>query len=202
MLQYIDDNIDFSIERIKKGIIDSLEIGNIDIIFIDYIQLIKIAKQRQNREEELSKIIKEFKFLARKYDVPIVITSQLSRNIETRGHSKRPLLNDIRDSGAIEDDCDLVCFLYRPEHYGMTEWDDDDHSPCEEQAELIVAKHRNGGLKNIRLKFKKEIFRFSTLECFDDDFVSGMNIFSTDVSPDNFTSPSDAFGTNDDDVPF
>ncbi|MCG8748893.1 replicative DNA helicase [Tenacibaculum finnmarkense] len=194
---YVDDEIDFSINGIKTRIIDCIENKQVDIVFIDYIQLINLGtSKRQNREEELSIIIKELKFLARKYNVPIVITSQLSRAVENRGGDKRPLLSDIRDSGAIEDDADVVCFLYRPEHYGMIEWDDDDNSPCEGQAELIIMKNRTGGLGGIRLSFVPHLFKFDNLEEINsNEFECSIN---ESMASSNFISQEDAFGFSED----
>ena len=106
----------------------------------------------------------------------------------------------MRESGAIEQDADIVSFIYRPEYYGLTEWDDDDHTPCEGQGEFIVAKHRNGGLDNIRLKFTGHLAKFSDLEdSFSSEFESKMN---ADVN--QRIEPKDAFGTeeNDNEVPF
>ena len=130
--------------------------------------------------------------------------SQLSRAVETRGGSKRPLLSDLRESGAIEQDADIVSFIFRPEYYGMTEWDDDEHTPCEGQGEFIIAKHRNGGLDNIRLKFTGHLAKFSDLEeGFSSEFQSSMNTdFTEDVFPDTRIEPKDAFEINEDDVPF
>ena len=102
--------------------------------------------------------------IAKELDVPVIALSQLSRAVETRGGSKRPLLSDLRESGAIEQDADIVSFIFRPEYYGLTEWDDEDGTPCEGQAEFIIAKHRNGGLDNIRLKFIGHLAQFSNLE--------------------------------------
>ena len=154
-----------------------------------------------NREQEISMISRNLKALAKELNVPVIALSQLSRAVETRGGSKRPLLSDLRESGAIEQDADIVSFIFRPEYYGVTEWDDDDHTPCEGQGEFIVAKHRNGGLENIRLKFTGHLAKFSDLEeGFSSEFQSSMN----SVSPDQFISPKDAFGIEDDggDVPF
>ena len=85
-------------------------------------------------------------------NVPVIALSQLSRAVETRGGSKRPILSDLRESGAIEQDADIVSFIYRPEYYKIDEWDDEERTPSAGQAEFIVAKHRNGGLNNIKLK--------------------------------------------------
>jgi replicative DNA helicase len=155
-----------------------------------------------NREQEISTISRNLKALAKELSVPVIALSQLSRAVETRGGSKRPLLSDLRESGAIEQDADIVSFIFRPEYYGMTEWDDDEHTPCEGQGEFIVAKHRNGGLDNIRLKFTGHLAKFSDLEeGFSSEFQSSMNSpFDDEFSPNQRIEPKDAFG--DDDVPF
>ena len=142
--------------------------------------------------------------------MPVIALSQLSRAVETRGGSKRPLLSDLRESGAIEQDADIVSFIYRPEYYKIEEWDDEERTPTEGQAEFIIAKHRNGGLDNIRLKFEGHLGRFANLETFDSpfEFQSALNKdddnpFSTDMPS---TSPEQAFGSNmnddENDVPF
>src|SRR5690606_34571184 len=109
----------------------------------------------------------------------VIALSQLSRAVETRGPSKRPLLSDLRESGAIEQDADIVSFIYRPEYYNIEEWDDEEASPTAGQAEFIVAKHRNGGLDNIRLKFIGKYGKFDNLEennfAFD-EMPSRMNV--------------------------
>ena len=110
------------------------------------------------------------KSLAKELNVPVIALSQLSRAVETRGGTKRPILSDLRDSGAIEQDADIVSFIYRPEYYGIDEWDDDDRSSSEGQAEFIVAKHRNGGLDTIRLKFTPQLWKFENLSDIDSSF--------------------------------
>ena len=113
------------------------------------------------------------------------------------------MLSDLRESGAIEQDADIVSFIYRPEYYGLTEWDDEERTPCEGQAEFIVAKHRNGGLDNIKLKFTAHLAQFSNLdEDFGSEFQSSMN----SISQSNKPNAEDAFGSSDNlddgDVPF
>jgi len=198
---FINDNANLSIDDLVDKAKEFINNNDVEIIFIDYIQLLNINKpKRQNREEELSIIIKKLKILSREFNIPVIVTSQLSRAVETRGGIKRPWLSDIRDSGAIEDDADMVCFLFRPEYYGQTEWDDDSHSPCEGQGELIVAKHRNGRLENIRLKFIEHLAQFLDLEeGFDIDFQSKMNAIPDSAQQIN---PDDAFGDDTNDVPF
>ena len=195
---FIEDSPSLTIDEIINKAEKNITENFVEIIFIDYIQLIGLVKpQRQNREEELSIVTKKLKHLSKKHQIPVIITSQLNRSLETRGGSKRPLLFDFRDSGAIEDDSDIVMFLYRPEYYGITEWDDDLHLPCESQAELIIAKNRFGVKENIRLKFEEHITKFSNLEEFgDSEFITSMNAsYSEDL-----IEPKDAFGA--DDVPF
>ncbi len=102
-----------------------------------------------NREQEISTISRSIKEIAKELDIPIIALSQLSRSVETRGGDKRPMLSDLRESGAIEQDADIVCFIYRPEYYGLTEWAD--NTPCNGQGEIIIAKHRNGSLEDVRL---------------------------------------------------
>lgn len=202
---FIDDTPSLSIFDLRAKARRLVSQHGVKIIIVDYLQLMtaggSAGKGGGNREQEISTISRNLKALAKELAVPVVALSQLSRAVETRGGSKRPLLSDLRESGAIEQDADIVSFIFRPEYYGVTEWDDDDHTPCEGQGEFIVAKHRNGGLENIRLKFTGHLAKFSDLEeGFSSEFQSKMN----DVSPDQFISPKDAFGIEDeiDDVPF
>jgi replicative DNA helicase len=151
----------------------------VKIIVIDYLQLMTAGGDNKgNREQEISTISRSLKSIAKELNVPVIALSQLSRAVETRGGSKRPLLSDLRESGAIEQDADIVSFIFRPEYYGLTEWDDDDGTPCDGQAEFIIAKHRNGGLENIRLKFTAHLAKFSNLDTDDSfatEFTSKMN---------------------------
>ena len=152
-----------------------------------------------NREQEISNISRNLKSLAKELNIPIIALSQLSRAVETRSGPKRPQLSDLRESGAIEQDADIVSFIYRPEYYGIQEWDDDERTPTSGQAELIVAKHRNGGLDKIRLKFVPSLGKFEDIQNYDSshEFESRMN-------PDdleNFDSKSND-NSNDDNMPF
>ena len=154
---------------------------------------------------ELSNTRTDLGVLAKELDIPVIALSQLSRAVETRGSSKRPLLSDLRESGAIEQDADIVSFIYRPEYYKIEVWDDEEQSPTEGQAEFIVAKHRNGGLDNIRLKFLGKYGKFDNLDDFGtpfDEFPSAMN----DRNVTNDLPPGEQiFGSsfsNDSEVPF
>tara|TARA_B100001093_G_C26859875_1_gene1029503 strand:+ start:8352 stop:9866 length:1515 start_codon:yes stop_codon:yes gene_type:complete len=201
---FIDDTPSLSIFDLRAKARRLASQHKIKLIIIDYLQLMTAGSSQKggNREQEISTISRNLKALAKELDIPVIALSQLSRAVETRGGSKRPLLSDLRESGAIEQDADIVSFIYRPAYYKIDEWDDEDQSPTEGQAELIIAKHRNGGLENIRLKFIGELGRFENLEDFDMpfEFESKMN--------DNFdqsslrTNPNDAFDGSGDGMPF
>ena len=137
------------------------------MIMIDYLQLMQVSGSSENRAGEISEISRSLKALAKELNCPVVALSQLNRSLEQRPN-KRPVMSDLRESGAIEQDADIVSFIYRPEYYKIDEWDDEERSPTEGQAEFIVAKHRNGGLDEIRLKFVGHLGRFENLELFDD----------------------------------
>ncbi|MCD8438786.1 replicative DNA helicase [Tenacibaculum finnmarkense] len=205
---FIDDTPALSIFDLRAKARRLVSQHDVKIIVIDYLQLMTAGGSSGNREQEISTISRNLKALAKELSIPVIALSQLSRAVETRGGSKRPLLSDLRESGAIEQDADIVSFIFRPEYYGMTEWDDDDHTPCEGQGEFIVAKHRNGGMDNIRLKFTGHLALFSDLdEGNSSEFESSMNggiadSFNNEVASSNFASPEDAFGPSDDDVPF
>ncbi|MCF6347447.1 MAG: replicative DNA helicase [Flavobacteriaceae bacterium] len=202
---FIDDTPSLSIFDLRAKARRLASQHGVKIIVIDYLQLMTAGtntKGTGNREQEISMISRNLKALAKELNIPVIALSQLSRAVETRGGSKRPLLSDLRESGAIEQDADIVSFIYRPEYYGQTEWDDEERTPCEGQGEFIVAKHRNGGLENIRLKFTGHLAQFSDLEeAFATEFQSKMNDF---ITP-NLPSAEEAFGDDTDDdggVPF
>jgi len=212
---FIDDTPSLSIFDLRAKARRLKSQQDIQLIVIDYLQLMTAGGSQKggNREQEISTISRNLKALAKELNVPVIALSQLSRAVETRGGSKRPLLSDLRESGAIEQDADIVSFIYRPEYYKIDEWDDEDRSPTAGQAEFIVAKHRNGGLDEIRLKFVGHLGRFENLEAFDSpfEFHSRMNAAANDdtFKTDNLPSPKDAFGDNpasgalpDDDIPF
>jgi len=122
----------------------------IEMIFVDYLQLITIPGER--RFDEISKISRGLKILAKELQIPVLALSQLSRAVESRpGNSKRPMLQDLRESGSIEQDADIVMFLYRPEYYGITE--DEEGRSTVGLAENIIAKNRNGATDIILLQF-------------------------------------------------
>ena len=212
---FIDDTPSLSIFDLRAKARRLKSQHDIQIIIIDYLQLMTAGGSQKggNREQEISTISRNLKALAKELNVPVIALSQLSRAVETRGGSKRPLLSDLRESGAIEQDADIVSFIYRPEYYKIDEWDDDERTPTQGQGELIVAKHRNGGLENIRLKFIGNLGKFDNLEDFDSPFEFQSKMNDNDENPfatPNLPSTDEAFGSSfnaddsspDDGVPF
>ena len=199
---FIDDTPSLSIFDLRAKARRLASQNGIKLIIVDYLQLMTAGSSSKvgNREQEISTISRNLKALAKELDVPVIALSQLSRAVETRGGTKRPMLSDLRESGAIEQDADIVSFIYRPEYYNIDEWDDDEHSPSEGQAELIVAKHRNGGLDNIRLKFISHLGKFEDIDNFDSpfEFQSKMNPNITEVPNSSLQNPDDVFGLLDD----
>ena len=197
---FIDDTPSLSIFDLRAKARRLASQHNIKLVVIDYLQLMTAGGSQKggNREQEISTISRNLKALAKELNVPVIALSQLSRAVETRGGSKRPILSDLRESGAIEQDADIVSFIYRPEYYKIDEWDDEERTPTQGQAEFIVAKHRNGGLDNIRLKFIGHLGKFDHLDDFDSPFefqskmnADGDNPFLTK----NLPNADEAFGS-------
>ncbi|MFK7935778.1 MAG: replicative DNA helicase [Saprospiraceae bacterium] len=174
---------------------------DIQMIVIDYLQLMSGGgDNRGNREQEISAISRGLKGLAKELSVPVIALSQLSRAVETRGGTKRPQLSDLRESGAIEQDADIVSFIYRPEYYQILE--DEEGQSLKGIAEVIVAKHRHGALKTVKLKFVDQFAKFTDLD--DPDFGDLTALPSGKSAP---TAPFDNIITrpskmNSDDIPF
>ena len=161
---FIDDTPALSVFDLRAKCRRLVSQHKIGVVIIDYLQLMTVGSIKiGNREQEISIISRSLKTIAKELEIPVIALSQLSRAVEVRGGSKRPLLSDLRESGAIEQDADIVTFIYRPEYYGLVEWDDEDSTPCKGQAEFIIAKHRNGGLDRIRLRFNSELAQFTDL---------------------------------------
>lgn len=135
----------------------------LDFIVIDYLQLMYSSNKSMNKQQEVSEISRELKLIARELDIPIVALSQLSRSLESRA-DKRPMLSDLRESGAIEQDADIVIFLYRDEYYNP-------QSPDVGKAEIIIAKHRNGAVGTIKMKFIPEFTKFKNILQDDDNIM-------------------------------
>jgi len=170
---------------------------DVKLIMVDYLQLMTAGgggKGGGNREQEISMISRSLKAIAKELNVPVIALSQLSRSVETRP-GKRPQLSDLRESGAIEQDADIVSFIFRPEYYKITVWDNDDEgqeTTTENQAELIIAKHRNGATADVRLSFLKHFAKFGDIEHatgggFPSDFgtpePSGFDKIKTTIQP-------------------
>lgn len=168
---------------------------DIQMIMIDYLQLMTgtvDGKGGGNREQEISMISRNLKGIAKELNVPIIALSQLSRAVETRGGAKRPMLSDLRESGAIEQDADMVIFLYRPEYYKITQ--DDDGMDTRGIAEVIIAKHRNGSLETVKTRFVGKFAKFKDLE------IDPFAINEGDYNDGNtITQQSKMNGDNEDD---
>lgn len=154
---YIDDTPGLSIMELRAKARRLKMEKNIKMIVVDYLQLVHGPKNAQSREQEISAISRSLKALAKELDVPVMALSQLSRAVEAR-NPKRPMLSDLRESGAIEQDADVVMFIYRPEFYGEKETEDG--QPAEGMAEVIVGKHRNGPIGTAVLQFNKQFASF------------------------------------------
>ena len=161
---FIDDTPALSVFDLRAKVRRLASTQGLDVIIIDYLQLMTVggSKAQGNREQEISTISRSLKSIAKELNVPVIALSQLSRAVETRSTSKRPQLSDLRESGAIEQDADIVSFIYRPQYYQIEEWEDG--SPCENEAEIIIAKHRNGSLDDVRLRFIGELAKFANKE--------------------------------------
>ncbi len=160
---YIDDTPGISIFELRAKCRRLKRQYDIDMIIIDYLQLMAGPPEtRGNREQEVSTISRSLKILAKELNVPVIALSQLNRSVEMRSGNKRPQLSDLRESGAIEQDADMVLFIHRPEKYGFLE--DEEGNSLIGLAEIIIAKHRNGGLDDVRLKFEAEFAKFSDLD--------------------------------------
>ena len=202
---YIDDTPSLSIFDLRAKARRLASQNGIKLIIVDYLQLMTGggSQKNGNREQEISMISRNLKALAKELSIPVIALSQLSRAVETRGGSKRPLLSDLRESGAIEQDADIVSFIYRPEYYKIDEWDDEERTPSAGQAEFIVAKHRNGGLNNIKLKFVSNLGKFENLDNFETPFEyqSKINKDSLKVNPDQ-AFESGGYRDDNEDMPF
>lgn len=151
---YVDDSSDMSMleVRAKARRLHQQNPGGLGLIIVDYLQLLRPDGRVESRVEQVGQMSRGLKILARELQVPVIALSQLSRAVETRT-DKRPILSDLRESGQIEQDADLVMFIYRDEYY-------DRESEREGEADVIIAKHRNGGLADVVLTFQKEYPKF------------------------------------------
>ena len=159
---YIDDTSGISpIDISARARRMARETGGLDLVVVDYLQLLQMESKENNRVTEVANITRELKFLAKDLEIPVIVLSQLSRAVEGRTN-KRPVMADLRESGAIEQDADLILFIYRDEVYNQDSKDTG-------LAEINVAKHRNGDLGTFKLAFVKDCTRFENLSAFDYD---------------------------------
>ncbi|MFW5822561.1 MAG: replicative DNA helicase [Tangfeifania sp.] len=170
---------------------------NIQVVIVDYLQLMTAGTEgRGSREQEVSTISRSLKAIAKELDIPILALSQLNRSVESR-EGKRPQLSDLRESGAIEQDADIVMFIHRPEYYGITE--DESGNSLLGVAEIIIAKHRNGATGDVHLAFKKELAKFSDMETpLGNDFGGMAKTFSSKMNQDEEESVGAGISTNSD----
>lgn len=165
---YIDDQAALNIFELRAKARRLKQKHDIQMIIIDYLQLMQASTDKGgNREQEISKISRDLKALAKELEVPIIALSQLNRSVETRKESKVPQLSDLRESGAIEQDADMVMFLYRPEYHGIN--NNEMGEAIEGETHIHIAKHRNGSTGMEKVRFIKEYQRFVDME---DDFGS------------------------------
>ncbi len=178
---YIDDTPSLSILELRTKARRLVREHQVRFIIIDYLQLMNATGMKfGSREQEVSMISRSLKQLAKELDIPIVALSQLNRSVETRGKdgdrdSKRPQLSDLRESGAIEQDADIVCFIHRPEYYLRSDTDMEGRN-IRGLAEFIVAKHRSGRVDDVKMRFRKEFARFENWE--DGPMVSAVSVGS------------------------
>ncbi len=188
---YIDDTPALSIFELRAKCRRLKQQYDIQMVFIDYLQLMTSGgENRGNREQEISQISRSLKALAKELDIPVLALSQLSRAVETRpGQAKRPILSDLRESGAIEQDADLVLFIYRAEYYKLEQFEDG--SPTQGVSEIIIAKHRNGAVGDVKLKFIADFAKFEDYSAGYDggphahsDMNAGIKSFSSKMNND------------------
>jgi len=209
---FIDDTPAISLFELRSKCRKLKTRENIDLVIIDYLQLMTGPKETKgNREQEVSTISRGLKAIAKELNLPIIALSQLNRSVEMRSGDKKPQLSDLRESGAIEQDADIVMFIHRPEKMGITE--DHEGNSTKGLAELVIAKHRNGAVTDVQLRFREEFARFEELnENFlspleetnrnSTSFESKMNDDKDDGFFDDDLAPNNAFDNNDKDVPF
>lgn len=161
---YVDDTPGLSIYELRAKCRRLKAKHDIGCVIIDYLQLMTAGSDmRGNREQEVSLISRQLKIIAKELNIPVIALSQLNRGVEQRtGDAKKPMLSDLRESGAIEQDADMVLFIHRPERYGI-EFDADGNS-LKGIADIIIAKHRNGAVGEIQLRFKNSLAQFQDLE--------------------------------------
>lgn len=188
---FIDDTPALSILELRAKTRRLKAQHDIQLIIIDYLQLMTGETTKAggtgNREQEIASISRALKSIAKELNVPVIALSQLSRAVETRGGDKRPQLSDLRESGSIEQDADMVIFLYRPEYYGITE--DENGQSTKGIGEVIIAKHRNGSLDSVQLKFIGKYTKFCELD-YNESFPSATSFPESNFGQKSITMSS------------
>jgi len=190
---YIDDTPGLSILELRAKCRRLKAEHHIGLVIVDYLQLMHGSgtSKNSNREQEIAQISRSLKSLAKEIEVPVIALSQLSRAVETRGGDKRPQLSDLRESGSIEQDADVVMFIYRAERYGITV--DDKGNSTEGMADIIIGKQRNGPIGDIQLAFVKHFARFENLTVYEpSSFDPGMDMGGGDgfgIPPSDDAAP-------------
>ena len=182
---YVDDTPSLSVFELRTKARRLVREHGVRIIIIDYLQLMNASGMSfGSREQEVSTISRSLKGLAKELNIPIIALSQLNRGVESRqgAEGKRPQLADLRESGAIEQDADMVCFIHRPEYYKITE--DERGNSLVGLAEIIIAKHRNGATGDVRLRFKGDYAKFMNI---DEDVA--VREFSSNMNSDDPLPP-------------
>lgn len=196
---FIDDTPAINIFELRAKCRRLKQNHDIGLVVIDYLQLMSAgdSNKRGNREQEISSISRALKGMAKELNLPVIALSQLSRAVETRGGDKKPQLSDLRESGAIEQDADIVTFIYRPDYYELA----DAMETPSNTAEIIISKHRNGSLGTVTLEFIKENVKFVDYQNADFRNMPGMgsDIFS-DGGGTFITRPSAINIDGDDDI--
>lgn len=162
---FIDDTASINVFELRAKCRRLKSQFNIGLVVIDYLQLMNAHvdnRKNVNREQEISNISRSLKAMAKELNIPVIALSQLSREVEKRGSSRRPILSDLRESGSIEQDSDQVVFIYRPEYYNLDQ--DEEGNPTKGIAEIIIAKNRHGVTKTIQLRFIDKFTKFVNLE--------------------------------------
>jgi replicative DNA helicase len=170
---FVNGGFNNSIFALKAHCERQIQENDVKVIIVDYLQMMSSNKYRNSRELEISFISRELKNIAKDFNVCVIATSQLSRAVETRGGARRPLLSDLRESGAIEQDADKVIFIYRPEYYGF-EFDDDGISTAG-LMEVTLAKNRNGSLGMVKLLRDPNFTSYRDFDQHKDDFSFSQN---------------------------
>lgn len=156
---FIDDTPGLTVQDIRSKLRRLKVEHGLDLVIVDYIQLMQgrnSGKGSENRQQEVSEISRNLKLIAREFNVPLIALSQLSRSVESRP-DKRPVLSDLRESGSLEQDADIVIFLYRDKYY-------DENSEKGDNAEVLIRKHRNGSVGTVELQFIGELTQFRDVE--------------------------------------